>query len=60
MPVVACTCGKKLRARDDLAGKKVKCPGCGRLLTVPPVAREVRLRARSRLGGLSDDPEEDD
>lgn len=31
MPIrVACSsCGKKLQVRDELAGKKVKCPGCG-------------------------------
>jgi hypothetical protein len=22
-------CGKKLKVKDELAGKKVKCPGCG-------------------------------
>jgi RNA polymerase sigma factor (sigma-70 family) len=31
-----CTdCGKKLRARAALAGKKVKCPQCGHALPVP-------------------------
>jgi uncharacterized protein YxjI len=44
MPVqFACSCGKQLRVRDELTGKKVKCPGCGAVLTVegtapPPVA----------------------
>jgi WD40 repeat protein len=35
-------CGKKLRARTDLAGKKVKCPGCLSVLEVPrpPVTGE--------------------
>jgi hypothetical protein len=28
-------CGKVFQARDDLVGKRVKCP-CGRVLTVPP------------------------
>ena len=32
----ACDCGKSLRAKDDLAGKKTKCPGCGSILTIPP------------------------
>jgi WD40 repeat protein len=37
MPInLKCTqCGKKLRTREELAGKRVKCPGCGRLLPVP-------------------------
>jgi DNA-directed RNA polymerase subunit RPC12/RpoP len=28
-------CDKKLRARDELAGKQVKCPRCGSLLVIP-------------------------
>ena len=28
-------CGKKLRVRDEQAGKKGKCPGCGNVLVVP-------------------------
>ena len=36
MPIViACQCGKKLQAKDELAGKRVKCPQCGQPLTVP-------------------------
>jgi hypothetical protein len=36
MPIrFTCACKKKLKAGDDLAGKKVRCPACGRLLTVP-------------------------
>jgi tRNA A-37 threonylcarbamoyl transferase component Bud32/DNA-directed RNA polymerase subunit RPC12/RpoP len=31
-----CTaCQKKLFVKDELAGKKVKCPGCGQRLTIP-------------------------
>lgn len=33
--VVACSCGKRLKAKPELAGKKVKCPGCGGVLVVP-------------------------
>jgi hypothetical protein len=32
---LACDCGKKLTVKDDLAGKKVKCPNCGTILRVP-------------------------
>lgn len=28
-------CEKKLTAKDDFVGKRVKCPGCGQLLVVP-------------------------
>src|SRR5438093_594875 len=31
----ACTCGKKLQARDDLGGRRMKCPQCQRVLTIP-------------------------
>jgi phage FluMu protein Com/flagellar basal body-associated protein FliL len=29
------SCGKQLRAKDESAGKKIKCPGCGNVLAVP-------------------------
>jgi DNA recombination protein RmuC len=35
---IVCTnreCQKNLRAKDESAGKSVKCPGCGRILLVP-------------------------
>ncbi len=35
MPILLeCTCGKKLKVRDELAGKKVKCPACGGVVVV--------------------------
>jgi hypothetical protein len=44
-----CACGKPMQTRDDFAGKKVKCPKCGKLTTVPreatapvPLAKPVR------------------
>jgi hypothetical protein len=30
-------CGKKLKARSGLAGKKVKCPHCGKAASVPAI-----------------------
>lgn len=30
-----CLCGKHLRVRNGLAGKRAKCPSCGRSFTVP-------------------------
>jgi phage FluMu protein Com len=32
---VACRCGKVLKAKDEHAGLKVKCPGCGAVVEVP-------------------------
>jgi hypothetical protein len=39
MPIrISCPCGKSLNVRDDLAGKVVKCPGCGKPIRVKSVA----------------------
>jgi hypothetical protein len=32
---VTCDCGKRLQVKDSLAGKRIRCPGCQELLTVP-------------------------
>jgi hypothetical protein len=42
MPIsVSCrSCGKKMKAPDSFAGKRVKCPGCGKPLAVPASAAE--------------------
>lgn len=32
---VGCQCGKRFQAKDELAGKRVKCPGCGSVLEIP-------------------------
>lgn len=37
----ACACGKKLAAKDEFAGKKTKCPGCGVLNRIPVPEPEV-------------------
>jgi serine/threonine protein kinase len=52
MIVVACpACRQKLKVSDDLLGKRVKCPGCGRAIVAPatgagrpaPVAVPVKV-----------------
>lgn len=47
MPIgVSCkTCEKTIRVRDDLAGKRIKCPGCGQVLAVPAGAGSPRATA---------------
>lgn len=36
MPIkVSCDCGQRFRAKKELAGKRLKCPNCGRPLEVP-------------------------
>lgn len=37
--VVTCSCGKKLVAKDELAGKVVQCPACHERIQVPAAAR---------------------
>ena len=32
---LVCACGKRLTAKDELAGRKAKCPGCGKTLEIP-------------------------
>jgi hypothetical protein len=39
MPILlSCACGKKFRVNDNLAGKRIKCPGCAAVLAVPGAA----------------------
>ena len=50
MLLFACSaCGTKVKARPDLAGKKVKCPHCGNVLTVPSEPPPPPPRVRSTL-----------
>ena len=42
MPItVSCVCGRKLKAPDSFAGKKAKCPNCGKVLAIPASAVPV-------------------
>jgi RsiW-degrading membrane proteinase PrsW (M82 family) len=55
-----CGCGRALRTRDDLAGKKARCPQCGSVLTIPqPDAVALPLDADDGLpyGLMDQDPE---
>jgi hypothetical protein len=60
MPIsFACICGKRLRAKDDMAGSTVACPHCKELVVVPVAAAlpEIDLEAPSleaRLESLVD------
>jgi uncharacterized protein YxjI len=37
MPIdLFCSCGRQLRIRDDLAGRKIRCPGCQEVLRATP------------------------
>ncbi len=41
------SCQKKLSTKDDLAGRKVKCPGCGQLTAIPAKVPAARSEATS-------------
>jgi hypothetical protein len=42
----SCACGRKINAKDEHAGKRVKCPGCQQPITVPsPVAAAAKPMA---------------
>jgi hypothetical protein len=42
MPIfLSCSCGKRLQVPEELAGKKVRCPGCNLVLAVPPPQFEI-------------------
>jgi hypothetical protein len=55
---LTCECGKKLAVKEELAGKKVKCPACESLLTVPSLSDEKP--ARKRPAEVDDDEEDED
>jgi hypothetical protein len=43
--LIECACGKKLNVRAELAGKKVKCPGCGNVVIAPaPLPDEPQIQ----------------
>jgi hypothetical protein len=39
--VFACSCGRQLRVPDDFAGKRVQCPNCSAIQTVPEPASAI-------------------
>ena len=59
MPIkVACQCGKQFAAKDVLAGKRVKCPQCSAVLTIPQAASGAaapRAPTAHRVSELLDD-----
>ena len=63
MPIpVTCLCGRSLRIKDELAGKRIRCPDCSNPLVVPEVVeateaeeedfvpqRRIQTQPRSQL-----------
>jgi hypothetical protein len=56
MLLFACSaCGARVKTREELAGKKVKCPSCGRPIVAPATVPVVRKKKRGWalvLGGI--------
>jgi len=47
MPIkVQCSCGKAFAAKDELAGKTVKCPACQKPLKIPGGAAPAKTAAK--------------
>ncbi len=46
--VVRCRCGKSLRVQDSMAGKRVRCPGCGKPVAVPAPEADIRIVEEER------------
>jgi hypothetical protein len=43
--LLSCRCGKKLRIKDELAGKRIKCSGCDEILIAPaPPEEEMEVQ----------------
>ena len=56
MITFVCECGKSLRVKDEAAGKRVRCPACNRVATVPQGAADSNLGAtmdESAKGGAA-------
>jgi DNA-directed RNA polymerase subunit M/transcription elongation factor TFIIS len=49
----SCSCGRVLNIKDELAGKKGKCPECGKVVSVPmesepePTPEEIKAQAEA-------------
>jgi hypothetical protein len=41
----SCSCGRKINAKDEHAGKRVKCPQCQQVITVPAATGGARPQA---------------
>ena len=50
---VECRCGKKLKARDEDAGKKAKCPGCGSLVVIEELPVLVEVERPLPIGAVT-------
>lgn len=55
MPIaIKCKCGKALSVKDELAGKAIKCPGCGQPVRVPGDPAVAKPAATSSSSSMDD------
>lgn len=51
-----CSCGKTLKVKEELAGKRIKCPACSLVLTVPvPELEPVEAATSEAAADLTSD-----
>jgi len=56
MPIsVACECGKSFRVKDELAGRRIRCPYCETSISVPDPAAPEKSVARSSQAVVAGD-----
>ncbi len=55
----SCACGKQLRARDEFAGRKIRCPGCQTVLTIPAQTAADAQNAEEPEGSVSEPYQEE-
>ena len=57
MPIkVTCQCGQSFNAKDELAGKAVKCPKCQQPLRIPAASASASAPAKSAQKGAAKSP----
>ena len=59
---VLCACGKETKVKDELAGKRIKCPACQSALTIPGASEDVAASvppSPARRPALQQEEEED-
>src|SRR5712691_7766517 len=49
---VECRCSRTFRIKDELAGKKVRCPDCKSILNVPEPEREPLTTKATKTNAL--------
>ena len=59
MPITfSCSCGKEMTVKDEFAGRKGKCPACGKVMLVPSLAEDKVTRAAAAAAApAAEEPE---